>query len=325
MKRKLLRFLWVLFVAVVLPTVTRDARAGGAALEFAAPEALGVVHIDADELRKTRLMGEIEKEIRGDSEAKKTLEKLKAEAGLNPFKDISGVTVVFGADVLKRPNTPEFVAIIEGKFDEAKLLKMLSDADKGGPAPAPGSGPQTAPKVATKAHELKTGPNGPFYLLDKGRIALAFRGKKLIFGAAKLVARALEKHNPKAALAAVRAPVEGDMLWLAVKTNEDARSRLSMVGSDTLQTLSLGLSVPAGGKLQLHAHYGDPAQAAELGKALQDWLSTADKDAVVKQFGLTVLLSKVLVKVSQGDLDVHVELTEKDLDGVRKIITPMIH
>ena len=304
MHRKYVRYLWVFALALLVPSLARQARASGAALELAPKDALGVLHADVEKLRKTQLFKDIEKEIREDVEGKKTLAKLRADAGIDPFKDITGVTVVFGPNMIKQSR--DVLAIVEGTYNQAKVLKFIEQAEHEAPV-------------------AKTGPNGAYYLADHGSIAVAFRGKRVLLGAPQLVERALGKADGKAVLAAVRAPVENDMLWFAAAANGEARSRLGMLGSDTLETLAVGFSAPAGAKLHVHAHFSDPAQAAALAKELTDALARSQKDPMLTQFGVEMLLKKVLVVAKNGDLDIAAELTKKELEGVQKVVTPLIH
>ena len=69
----------------------------------------------------------------------------------------------------------------------------------------------------------------------------------------------------------------------------------------------------------------EPDHRYQTAKELTDALARSQKDPMLTQFGVEMLLKKVLVVAKNGDLDIAAELTKKELEGVQKVVTPLIH
>jgi hypothetical protein len=307
MQRTFVRLVLLAAFSFFVSSLPRVAQASSAPLEFAPADTMAIVHLDVDRVRKAPIFKEIEAEIRRDEHAKRDLEKVKAEVGVDLLKDLAGATLFLGPNAMK--DDRDLVAVFEGKYNEAKLVAFLTKQSE---------------KHAHEAPGVKDGPGGKLYLLEHGKVAVAFRGKRIVVGGVAMVARALAKNDPKAVLANVRKPVEGDMIWLAAAPTSDVQSRLSMIGADTLESLSLGIQASDGAKLQAHARFGDPAQAAALAKEANDALAKAQNDSMVKQLGVGELLQKVVVAANGANLDVTIEWTKMQVETLQKAVSPFL-
>lgn len=290
MHRFLVRVLLLALLSVVMPSI---AQASEAPLQFAAPDTMAIVHLDLDRLRKSPLFKVLQTMAQKDSKAKRRLEEVKKELGFDPWKDVAGVTLFLGPTASE--NQRDVVAVLEGRYQEGRVLKFLE-------------------KQEEKAPEEWQGKGGKFYRFDRGRTNIAFRGKHILIGGP--VERANTKHDPNAALATVRAPVEKSMLWLAVATNVAARGQLKMLGASELETLALGFDAPDGAKLDLRSHFSDPAAAAKLAAELRAAIDEASRDKTVQTLRLGEILKVLSVKNTGGDLDLSLSLTKAQASGL---------
>jgi hypothetical protein len=281
------RFFTVLVLALLALVWPSAARAGDPALQYATADALGVLHFDVDRLRKTPVFKEIQASTLKQPAAKRELDELKKQLGVDPWKDLSGLTLILGPTATK--NQRDVVLVLEGKYSEKRVLDLIQKQNK-------------------EAPEAAEGKSGKYYRFDRGRTNIAFRGKYLLIGGP--LERAMATNDPKAALADVRRPVEKAPVWLAVRTNADARSQLGMLGASDLETLALGIDVSDGAKVQVHGHFSSPTQAANLAKELRSAIDGATNDKTVQQLGLVELMKSLAVRDVGPDLDLSLSLNK---------------
>ncbi|MBM4375641.1 MAG: hypothetical protein FJ095_11200 [Deltaproteobacteria bacterium] len=296
------RFVTVLLFAVVALVWPAAARASGPALQYATADSLGVFHVDVDRLRKSPVFKEVQASMLKRPDAKRELDELKKQLGVDPWKDLSGFTVILGPTATK--NQRDVVFVLEGKYSEKRVLDFIQKHDKAAP-------------------EAVEGKTGKYYRFDGGRMNIAFRGKYVLIGGP--IERAMATNDPKAALADVRRPVEKNPVWLAVRTNPDARGQLGMLGASDLETLALGIDVSEGAKVHLHGRFSNPSQAANLATEIRGAIDGASKDKTVQQLGLVELMKSIEVRDVGPDLDLSLSLDKSQAGALIQTLQGLAH
>ena len=282
-----------------------------AAAKFEPADTIGVMHLDVDALRKTPFFSELQTEVAKNAEASDALDKMKAEWGFDPWKDIAGATVFIGPEVTT--NDKDIVAVVEAKISEAKVLAHLESRSKSHPI------------------EKRSAPSGAYYLVDGGEVAFAFRGKHVVVGGAARVLLALDAEKAKrrvgaaaSKLASMRKKVERDAVWLAIDATPAMQRQLGMMSADSVEAMALGIQLDRGAKIQLHAHFADAQQAGALHRLLKEALAQGANDPQVRQFGLAEALKSMIVTLSGKDLSVRLALSQKQLDAIRDAVMPFV-
>lgn len=296
MHRFFLRAAMLFALTLLVPSL---ARASQAPLQYGRKDTLAVAHLDVEKVRAAPFFDEFKREALGNADIARDLDRAKREAGLDVWKDVDGVTAFVGPTIVK--DQRDFVVVLVGKFDERKIVALYKKKENSSP----------------KEKQLR---DGKIYLIDRGRMALAFRGKHLVVGGAAAVEAALAKTDPASVLPTVREKVEGDALWAAMVPNREVAGALGMVGASSLKSLALGLGFGDGAKFGLFGTFADASEATKLKQDIDNALAQGLADPEVKRLGLDLVLQKVLVKATGADLEILFRLSKAEIDLIRDAI-----
>ncbi|MBM4360788.1 MAG: hypothetical protein FJ096_21995, partial [Deltaproteobacteria bacterium] len=183
------------------------------------------------------------------------------------------------------------------------------------------------------------GSGGKHYTLEADQFAFAFRGKRAFVGSRARVLHALDPQGHPApsagGLAApadstvqlypkVRKDVESETLWAALATTAVLRKQLGMVGSNTLRSVALGITITEGAKLQLRARFEDAAQAARIHSELVSELRAAENDEGLKRMKLVDVVKRTVVKLDGVEIAVGLDLPKAQLEQLRAALLPIL-
>jgi hypothetical protein len=293
----------VLLAALLLwlPLFTTSALAADVdgALAYVPTDSFGVVVAKLDKLSTSPLIAQAKQLMFTENpKAKENLDKLAKATGFDPFRDAKTLAVAVGPDVFK--NDDHFVAVIEAKIDEARLIAFVKK--EGGKM------------------QPKTGASGKYYEIGKrGDGRIAFRGNFVIVGAGSPFDKALLKQGIAPGLRAQLKPHEGQEIFAAINVIAEAQMEIAREQKELadLKAAAGGLSISPGLDLSLIAEFASSKAPTMLAKLANDGLDEVGKSREVKRMGVANMLAKVKVRAAGNKLIGDLKLSEAD---VKKLI-----
>ncbi|MBW2524174.1 MAG: hypothetical protein JRI23_08360 [Deltaproteobacteria bacterium] len=290
----------VVFVAVVLVLIPLRAWAGDVqgALAYVPSDSIAVVGADVDKVRSSPLYASTFETFLKESGAKKKVAELAARTGLDVRRHIHAVVAAFPPTFPQ--DDDEFVIIAEAKVNEARLVAFA--------------------KKEGAEIQRRDSPLGPYYALDGGDGALAFRGKFVILGGQKTFQKALRAARGQSAKTHGKlAPRLGlvsqhDVFGVAdlpPKVRQEARGVLP--GGGEVRAVSATIDVQKGVQVHAKATTDSAKTASQIAAMVQAFLDESGKDPELKKQGLDGYLSLLSVQAAGADLEASLVLTNTQL------------
>lgn len=266
----------------------------GGALAYVPSDSMAVVGADLDRVRTSPLFAQLYQSWLAESGMQSKVAEIRAQTGLDLRRDLHGVVAAFPRTFPQ--DDDEFVIVVEADVDEARVVAYAK---------------QQGAEI-----ERKSSPLGPYYALDGGDGAMAFRGKLVIIGGKKTFQRALAAKRGRSAstqgrLAARLGTVSQHHLFAVADLPPEVRKESSSMlpGQGEIRAVAATLDVSGG--LQLHAKATtDAAQTArQIVGLLQAFIDEAKSDRTMKKQGLDGYLSLVSLHAAGADIEASVVLT----------------
>ncbi len=296
--RRSLAALVVLLVGLLTVSSASAADINGA-LKFVPKNAFAVVGVNFDGLKKSPVFKPAVDMVLQQSGAKRELKKVKAETGLDVYRDVKGLVAVFTPEFMK--DDDNFLVIAQMKVSEKRLVAFMN---------------KTGAKL-----KPRSGPHGKFYLIGRrGKGALAFRGKYVIVGAAPIVKRALAKPNgAKGKLLQLDRKATKQALFMLAHVPKKLQKELAREHKDlaALENFAASLSVAGGGiKLRMAGQLGSIAAASRLASFLNKSLAQGKKDRSLKKLGFAKYINAVKVGRGGKKVLIKLRLSKHDLKNI---------
>lgn len=275
------------------------------ALKFVAPEFTTVVAVDVDHVRASPLFAVATATIKDEH----ALKDIRTATGLDPLKDIKSI-VVAGPDQFIK-DSKLFVAIIEGTFDEKKIVAFMKS-----------QGELTE----------KDGPGGKIYAVQDR--ALAFRGGFLVAGTPALLDRALAAGKgiaggKLARMYGVMKGFKGGFVllggsaqlkkWLSKNAGKDAGD------FKDAEALGVGVDLAGGGiDVEIRTSFGSEASAATLASRLDAAAKEGVADRDMQELGLSKAIGKISAVAKGKDTVVGVKLSKDEAKPLIDLLKEMV-
>lgn len=120
---------FVLSVAIMVALISSTAFAGG--MQLIPQDAAFVLHVNIAKVTSLpEVKAALEKNLAKSPAQKKAFDEFVAKTGLNPLQDIKELVMFFAGKVVKNEKSPLVAVIINGNFNQAKLLKAVQTDPK---------------------------------------------------------------------------------------------------------------------------------------------------------------------------------------------------
>ena len=293
-----------LFVAVILILLPLRAWAGDVegALAYVPSDSIAVVGADVDKVRASPLFAPLYEEFLNESGARKKLAEIATHTGVNVRRDIHAIVAAFPPTFPQ--DDDEFVIIVEAKVNEARLVAF-------------------AKKEGAKI-QRKDSPAGPYYALDGGDGAMAFRSNYVIIGGRNTFQKALRAAQGRSAKThgklAARLALVGNQAAFGVadvppKLRQESKGVLP--GGGEVRALVATIDVSQGVKINARATTNSPKTASQIASMAQAFIDESGRDPSLKKQGLDGYLSLLKVQAAGADLEAKLSLTNTK---VRRLI-----
>ncbi|MCA9513348.1 MAG: hypothetical protein KC635_00240 [Myxococcales bacterium] len=275
------------------------------ALKFVPSDFSTVVAFDLDALRASPLFDVVKTAVKDDREMK----EVQKATGLDPLKDIKSM-VIAGPDQFIK-DEGKFVAVLEAKFDEKKIVDFMKSQG------------QVTEKDA---------PGGKLYVIEDGGVA--FRGDYLVAGPMGLVEKALAagKGIPGGKLAKMYGSMKGAkggfvLLGGSEQLKKWLAKRSGKGGPDFKDIEAMGVAVDlSGGGLgvEMHAAFASDKSASDLAAGVSAAAKEAAGDPDMKELGLAGPISKVSATAKGKEAVVAVKLAKDDMKTITEMLKEMV-
>jgi hypothetical protein len=291
-------------VAVVLFLIPLRAWAGDVqgALAYVPTDSIAVVGADVDKVRASPLFAPLYQEFLKESGARKKLTEIATHTGVNIQRDIHGIVAAFPPTFPQ--DDDEFVIIVEAKVNEARLIAYA--------------------KKEGAEIQRKDSPAGPYYALDGGDGAMAFRGNFVIIGGQKTFQKALRAAKGRSAkthgkLAARLALVSNHDVFgvadLPQKLRQESKGVLP--GGGEVRAAMATIDLRRGVLVNAKTTTNSAKTASQIADMAQAFIDESRRDPSLKKQGLDGYLSLLKVQASGADIEAKLSLTNSQ---VRRLV-----
>ena len=276
------------------------------AMSYVPNDSFAVLSLDVDAIKTTQVVTQLTNMVfSNEPEAKKKIDQLKKEAGLDIFRDIHAVVLGFGSKFVQ--DDDQFVLVAEATVDEARLVSFITK--EGG-------------KI-----QSANGPSGKYYELGRKRDGrMAFRGKFVILCGDKVFDDVMKKTGPKPSLTTLWKKNASRNVALAAEVIPELRKDLERKDKSfgQLQTISAGLNVTDGVDLMGLARFATSKPAQTLAQMVNQELGGVKNDKEVQKMGLAKILNGIRIASAGRDLTASVKVTGADLNRLLGLLAKMM-
>lgn len=294
-----------LVATLSLPCAPALAGNGKAALRLMPEDTALVLTGNLDRIKKSPLAQKIFKAAMQRGDAGKTLDELRAKAGLDIERDIRTVSMGMPGDFEK---SERFWMIAEGRFDKARITAVAS-------------------KEATSFKRMKH--RGVGYAQVDGDTEIAFLGRYLVVTTKGVMPAIIDAHRRKARTAAHNAGLmalikQGDTskdMWAAFVIPTELRQQIAKeTQGHSIDAVMASVDIRTGVAVKLHMDTSSSTAASAIATMVR-----AGRDQIAKQpemaaVGLGSAIKSMSIDASDARLAMSLDISAADLEKLGQFL-----
>ncbi|MCA9559366.1 MAG: hypothetical protein H6704_14200 [Myxococcales bacterium] len=307
-----LRPLAAALVALVLGSFSVAHADGKADLALVPDGSTVLMHVDLRGLRTTALYKDIITQLKAAPGTQEGLTEAKAKFGVDPEKDIHGVTIILPNGFQK---SEQMAVVVEADVDQKKVVEALKK--------------EAGPEKAAQVKEQKYG-GATLYQAPKGE-TLAFLGdKRIVFGTGEQVKKAIDAKGGKGNLGA-KSPLSGLVkntdtskhIWFAAALPPEMRQQMGPQGKD-FESVSGSLDLAKGIGLRLNIGTTNPEAAQKMATELLKQAKEAAAQPMMAAMGIGPALAGMKAEAKGKSLAIAIDLNEQQVQQLKTMVGMMM-
>ena len=236
----------------------------------------------------------------------------KAKFGVDPEKDIHGVTIILPNGFQK---SEQMAVVVEADVDQKKVVEALKK--------------EAGPEKAAQVKEQKYG-GATLYQAPKGE-TLAFLGdKRIVFGTGEQVKKAIDAKGGKGNLGA-KSPLSGLVkntdtskhIWFAAALPPEMRQQMGPQGKD-FESVSGSLDLAKGIGLRLNIGTTTPEAAQKMATELLKQAKEAAAQPMMAAMGIGPALAGMKAEAKGKSLAIAIDLNEQQVQQLKTMVGMMM-
>ena len=268
-----------------------------------------VLSIDAGGLRKSKLAKQTFSTLTQGSDVADAKGKLIKGAGVDIDKDIDTVVVSIAGDLEK---SERIVLFVEGRFDEAKLVKFFKAESK---------------SFARKKHDGIT-----YYAIDDDN-EFAFLGKYFVATPKGGITDVLDRHQGKGSSASQNGELKKllktghskKQVFLAMVLTASMRKEIAAeTGGHSMDTAIVGMDMAKNLDVSMRLGASDATAASALATKLRATVAEMAKEPSMSLVGLADTFKNMTIQSSGNDVDCSLSVSASSVQQMLGIIQSLL-